>query len=81
MITPELQTVLQSFLARKATEWQQYVREYPELALASYHIAPDGGYVAVEHEQVQTAGANEDGTPTGPIVRLSPACTQVITKL
>lgn len=82
MITPELQTVLQSFLARKATEWQQYVREYPELALASYHIAPDGGYIAVEHEEVLVT--NDCGNATGnglQLFRLSPACTQVITKL
>ena len=73
-ITPEQELVLQSFLARKAQEWQEYVKEYPELlSLASYHIAPDGGYIAIEHEETQ-------GTH-GAIFRKSPACTTIITKL
>ena len=83
-ITPEQELVLQSFLARKAQEWQEYVKEYPELlSLASYHISPDGGYIAIEHEQVQKASDRllDDGTPTGPVIRKSPACTTIITKL
>lgn len=71
---PELETVLQSFLMRKAKEWQEYVKEYPELLkFASYHIAPDGAWIAIEHEETQ-------GTH-GAIFRKSPACTTTITKL
>jgi len=72
-LTPEQETVLQSFLMRKATEWQQYVKEYPELLEhASYHIAPDGAWIAVEHE----FDISHDI-----ILRKSPACSQLITKI
>lgn len=84
MLTPEQETVLQSFLMRKTQEWQQYCKEYPELLKwASYHITPDGCWVSVEHEQMQKASDRllDDGTPTGQIIRKSPACTTIVTKL
>ena len=84
-ITPEQELVLQSFLARKAQEWQEYVKEYPELlSLASYHIAPDGGYIAIEHERQEVmidSEQHQDTLMTDIIIRKSPACTNVITKL
>lgn len=84
-LTPEQELVLQSFLARKATEWQEYVKEYPELlSLASYHIAPDGGYIAIEHERQEVmidSEQHQDTLMTDIIIRKSPACTTVITKL
>jgi len=79
-MTPELETVLQSFLVRKTQEWQQYVREYPELALTSVHIAPDSAWIALEHEE-QEVVENNGLFKTGQIIRKSPACATIITKI
>lgn len=75
-LTPEQQIVLQSFLIRQSEMWQQYQREYPGvLDLASYHIAPDGAWISVEHEDT---GMNPEGSQ---IIRLSPACSHLVTKI
>lgn len=76
-LTPEQQIVLQIFLIRQAEKWQQYQREYPGLLdLASYHIAPDGAWISVEHEIDERQGPNMCG-----VIRLSPACTHLVTKI
>lgn len=77
ILTPEQLIVFQSFLIRQTELWQQYQREYPELlTLASYHICPDGAWIAREHEEPQS------GTVlTYSVVRLSPACSHLIAKI
>jgi len=80
-LTPEQTIVLQSFLIRQSEQWRQYQREYPGLLdLASYHVAPDGAWVAVEHER-QSSQECPDGTAESFIFRLSPACTHLVTKI
>ena len=75
----ELESVLQSHLVAKVQEWQQLQRQYPELALTSVHIAPDGAWISLEHEEI-TAVYKGVGTE-GQIVRKSPACHTTITKI
>ena len=80
-LTPEQTIVLQSFLIRAAEQWQQYQREYPGLLdLASYHVAPDGAWIAVEHEQV-CKNPFADMDMEYQVIRLSPACTHLVTKI
>lgn len=74
---PETEIVLQAFLIRKAEEWQRYCKEYSELALASYHITPDGAWIAREHEKLQPVS----DSVVDVVVRSSPACTTIITKI
>ena len=77
-LTPEQTIVLQSFLIRAAEQWQQYQREYPGLLdLASYHVAPDGAWIAVEHE----VHCISTGPTNLMAIRLSPACTHLVTKI
>lgn len=83
-MTPETQTVLQSFLIRKAEEWQQYIKEYPELLThASYHISPDSAYISMEHEEqlVDNEIDRVCGTSRTQLVRLPPSCHKIITKI
>lgn len=79
-MTPELETILQSFLLRKTQEWQGYCKEYPELALASYHVSPDGAWVITEHEMTEP-GVSCHINDMPQAVRKSPACSQLITKI
>lgn len=84
ILTEEQQIILQSFLIRQTELWRQYQREYPGvLDLASYHIAPDGAWISVEHEHHRelnlTNPAREHDTVT--VIRLSPACSHLVTKI
>lgn len=80
-LTPEQAIVLQSFLIRQAEMWQQYQREYPGvLDLASYHIAPDGAWISVEHEQI-CKNPFADMDLQYQVIRLSPACSHLVTKI
>lgn len=82
-LTPEQQIVLQSFLIRQTEAWQQYQHEYPALlSLASYHIAPDGAWIAVEHEKVVDGPlVKDDNLQQWQLLRLSPACHTVVAKI
>ena len=73
MLTPEQELVLQSLLIRTTESLAAYRREYPELQLASFHFAPDGAWIAVEHEELLAISER--------LIRKSPACSQILLKL
>ena len=84
MLTPEQELVLQSLLIRTTESLAAYRREYPELQLASFHFAPDGAWIAVEHEEQEVwvdDEANETSNVKDIVIRKSPACTQILLKL
>jgi len=81
-LTPEQTQAIQSYICEQALLWQQLQRTIPGLALASMHISPDSAWVSIEHErQLLTSDTLDDGTPTGPIIRVSPACHTLVTKI
>jgi len=74
-LTPEQTQAIQSYICEQALLWQQLQRTIPGLALASMHISPDSAWVSIEHER------QDSDTCKGAVIRLSPACHTLVTKI
>ena len=74
-LTPEQTNAIQSYICEQALLWKQLQRSIPGLALASMHISPDSAWVSIEHED---SNLNPEGEH---IIRLSPACHTLVTKI
>lgn len=57
----------------------EYVRKHPDLQLASFHVAPDAAWISIEHEEHKVNPLSSN-SPTH-IIRKSPSCHTIITKL
>ena len=78
-LTPQQTQAIQSYICEQALLWQQLQRTIPGLALASMHISPDSAWVSIEHEEdiVNHMEMNQHTQ----IIRLSPACHTLVTKI
>ncbi len=79
-LTPEQKQAVQSYICEQALLWQQLQRTIPGIALASMHISPDSAWVSIEHEEVPLA-TDVTFNNAAHIIRLSPACHTLVTKI
>jgi hypothetical protein len=84
-LTPEQINAIQSYICEQSLLWQQLQRTMPAIALASMHISPDSAWVSVEHEHediIEQDSCDQSAYVSGQrVIRLSPACHTVVTKI
>jgi hypothetical protein len=80
-MTPEqTQAELQAMLIQLSEVVAAFRKQHPELLdLASFHVAPDGAWISLEHE-VDIINHMEMNQQTQ-IIRLSPACSTIVAKI
>lgn len=84
-LTSEQVQAIQSYICEQALLWKQLQRTMPGIALASMHISPDSAWVSVEHEEediIEQDSCDQSSYVDGQrIIRLSPACHTLVTKI